>query len=134
MPRQTNITVKDGKATPLDRAFAALGVSQGIATWAENSADGSLSKRALLEFTQKNPGRNRKTAAGQLHLSVPHVVSRTIDGVPQQVVHSNVRLEVRVISDPDVPVSVIRDVFAMGRNALSDDVIEGAFIDRDGVN
>lgn len=134
MPTQTTITVNDGKATPAAHAFFPLGVNSGVANYAENPADGSISKRSLLTFTQKLPGKGRSTAAEQIELVVPYIVTETINGVPRDLVHSNVRFEVRMISDPAVPESVVNDVFAMGKNLLANADIKTAFVSRVGIN
>lgn len=134
MPVQSPITVKDGKTTPADHVFQPLGAASGVAKWAEPSADGSLTKRATLEFTQKLPGKGRSTALEMFDLVVPYVVTENIGGVNRDIVHSNVRFEVRMISDPAVPEALVNDVYAMGRNLLANADIKSAVVSRVGIN
>lgn len=134
MPAQTNITVNDGKATPLARIFKSLGVAGGVASYAENAPDGSLTKRVAMLFTQKLPGKGRSTALEQLEIVAPFVVAETKDGVTRDVVHSNVRMIVSMVSDPAVPEAFINDVFAMGKNALANTDLKVAFVAREGIN
>lgn len=134
MPNQTTLTVNDGKATPAAHAFIPLGTNNGVANYAENPADGSISKRSLLTFTQKLPGKGRSTAAEQIDLVVPYVIAETTNGVTRDVVHSNVRFEVRMISDPAVPEALVNDVFAMGKNLLLNADIKTAFVSRVGIS
>jgi hypothetical protein len=130
MPVQTPITVDDGKATPLARVFKALGVAAGVARYAESASDGSLLKRVTMIFTQKLPGKGRGTALEQIEIAYPYVVVK--DGV--EVVHSTVRMEVRMISDPAVPEAVIKDCFVIGRNMLANADMVTAFSAREGIN
>lgn len=134
MPVQQNITVNDGKATPVARIFKSLGVAGGVASYAESATDGSLTKRVAMLFTQKLPGKGRSTALEQLEIVAPYVVAETVNGVTRDTVHSNVRIIVSMVSDPAVPESFINDVFAMGKNALANADIKTAFVAREGIN
>lgn len=134
MPAQTQISVNDGKSTPVAHVFQPMGVNSGIASYAETSSDGSLTKRNLLQFTQKLPGKGRSTVLEQFDLVVPYVVTESVNGVARDLVHSNVRFEVRMISDPAVPESVVNDVFAMGKNMLAVADVKSAIVSRVGFN
>lgn len=134
MPAQSQITVLDGKATPASHVFQPMGANNGIAQYAENSSDGSLTKRNQLAFTQKLPGKGRSTVLEQIDLVVPYVVTESVNGVPRDVVHSNVRFEVRMVSDPAVPESVVKDVYFMGKNLLANSDFTTAVVSRVGIN
>lgn len=134
MPAQTQITVLDGKVTPVSHVFQPMGANNGIAQYAETSSDGSLTKRNQLVFTQKLPGKGRSTVLEQFDLVVPYVVTESINGVPRDIVHSNVRFEVRMVSDPAVPESVIKDVYSMGKNLLANSDFTTAVVSRVGIN
>lgn len=134
MPIQNTITVNDGKATPLAHAFTPLGTQNGVANWSEASSDGTLTKRNQLVFQQKLPGKGRSTVLEQFDLVVPYVVTEVVSGVARDIVHSNVRFEVRMISDPAVPEAVVNDVFAMGKNLLANTDIKTGMVTRVGIN
>lgn len=134
MPAQQNITVNDGKTTPLARIFKALGVAGGIASFAESAVDGSLTKRITMLFTQKLPGKGRSTALEQFEVTAPYVVTEVVQGVSRDTVHSNVRFVVSMISDPAVPETFLNDVYAIGKNFLANADIKAAIVAREGIN
>lgn len=129
MPSFSNLTLVDGKSTPVSHVFAPLRNPAGSAEWAEPSTDGSLTKRNTLAFTQKLPGKGRSTVSNEVQLVVPYVVTETINGVSRQVVHSNVRAILTVVCDPDVPKQFRTDARTMLCNAGKDASIAVAFDD-----
>lgn len=132
MPKQNNITVNDGKATPLSHVFQPLGVQGGIAEWAEPSADGSLTKRNQFTYTQKLPGRGRTTVLEQTELVLPYVVTEVVNGVPREVVHSNVRVLTQVVSHPEVPKAFVKDARVMNANIQTNADVASGMDDRVG--
>lgn len=116
MPVQANISVNDGKATPVAHVFEPLRAQNGIAEWAEPSIDGSLTKRNQLVYTQKLPGKGRSTVLEQTEIVIPYVVTEVVNGVPREIVHSNVRVITQVVSHPEVPGQFCKDARVMNAN------------------
>lgn len=134
MPAQTTLVLADGKATPVNHTFQPMGKANGVAQYAEASSDGSLTKRSQLVYTQKLPGKGRSTVLEQAEIVVPYVIVESVNGVSRDVIHSNVRMEIRMISDPAVPESIVNDVFALGKNLLANADMKSAFVSRVGIN
>lgn len=133
MPAPTTITINDGKSTPVAHAFAPLGVAGGVASFAEPSVDGSLVKRNTLVYTQKLPGKGRSTVVERTELVLPHVVTEVVNGVPREIVHSNVRVVTEVISHPEVPRQICKDARVMNANLQINALIATAMDDRVGI-
>ena len=133
MPAPTTITINDGKSTPVAHAFAPLGVTGGVASFAEPSTDGSLVKRNTLNYTQKLPGKGRSTVVERTELILPHVVTEVVNGVPREIVHSNVRVVTEVISHPEVPRQICKDARVMNANLQINATIAAAMDDRVGI-
>lgn len=127
MPNFTNITILDGKSTPVSHVFKTLRNPAGSAQWAEDSATGSLTKRNGLEIIQKLPSKGRSTVLNEAQLVLPYVVTETINGVPVDVIRSNVRVVCQVICDPDTPKQLRTDARVMMRNLLGDTSVADAF-------
>lgn len=134
MPQQANITLIDGKDTPVSHVFQPLGAQNGVAHWAETSADGSLTKRSQLSITQKLPGKGRSTVLERAELVIPYVVTEVVNGVSREVVHSNVRVNVEVISHPEVPKQFCEDARVMCADLITDAAVVAAWDDRVGFN
>lgn len=134
MPAPTLITINDGKATPQPHAFAPMGVAGGVATFAEQSADGSLTKRNLLTYTQKLPGKGRSTVLERTELVLPYVVTEVINGVSREIVHSNVRVVTEIISHPEVPKAYCKDARVLNANLQINATVAQAMDDRVGMN
>lgn len=134
MPVQQNITILDGKATPESHVFQPLGSQNGLAQWAEPSADGALTKRNQLSYTQKLPGKGRATVLERTELVLPYVVTEVINGVSREVVHSNVRVITEVVSHPEVPKAFCVDARVLNANLIVDATVAAAMDDRVGFN
>lgn len=132
MPAQTSITIQDGKPTPEDHVFVPLRAFNGTAEWAESSSDGSLTKRNQLTYTQKLPGKGRSTVLEQAEMVIPHVVTEVIGGVSREVVHSNIRAVVQIISHPEVPGQVVKDARVLMADLLTNAAVASAMDDRVG--
>lgn len=132
MPLQTNITINDGKSTPLAHTFQPLGSQNGQASWAEPAADGSLTKRNQLSYTQKLPGKGRSTVLERTELVLPYVVTEVVNGVSREIVHSNVRVITEVVSHPEVPKAFCVDARVLNANLLVDANVAAAMDDRVG--
>lgn len=132
MPKQQNITINDGKATPVSHVFQPVGVNAGVAEWAEPSADGSLTKRNQLTYTQKLPGRGRTTVLEQTEMVLPYIVQETVGGVTRDVVHSNVRVITQVVSHPEVPKAFCKDARVLNANLQINADVASAMDDRVG--
>lgn len=116
MPKQNTITINDGKPTPVAHAFQPLSAFNGVAQWAEQSSDGSLTKRNQLTYTQKLPGKGRSTVLEQTEMVMPYVITETVNGVARDVVHSNVRVVTTVLSHPEVPKQYVKDARVLNAN------------------
>lgn len=134
MPAPTTITVNDGKTTPVPHAFQPLGVSNGVASFAEPSADGSITKRNQLQYIQKLPGKGRSTVLERTELVLPYVVQETVNGVTRDVVHSYVRVNCEIVSHPEVPKAFVKDARVMNANLQNNATIAAAMDDRVGIN
>lgn len=132
MPKQNTITINDGKSTPVAHAFQALGASDGVAKWAEPSADGSLTKRNQMQFTQKLPGKGRSTVLEEIEMVLPYVVTEVVNGVSREIVHSNVRVITQVVSHPEVPKAFVKDARVLNANLLINADVAAAMDDRVG--
>lgn len=134
MPSPTTITVADGKATPVNHSFQPLGTQNGIASFAEPSSDGSLTKRNQLVYTQKLPSKGRSTVLERTEMILPYVVTETVNGVSREVVHSNVRVVIEIVSHPEVPKAFVKDARVMNANLLTNATVAAAMDDRVGIN
>lgn len=133
MPAPTPITINDGKATPVAHTFQPIGVSGSVASFAENSADGSLTKRNILTYTEKLPGKGRSTVLERTELVLPYIVTEVIGGVSREIVHSNVRVITEVVSDPAVPKQFCKDARVMNANLQVNATVAAAMDDRVGI-
>lgn len=134
MPDFKAITIADGKATPANHTFSPLRNPSGSAEWAEPSVSGSLTKRNGLTIIQKLPGKGRSTVLNEAQLVLPYVITETVNGVPVDVVRSNVRVVVQIITDPDVPKALRTDARVLMRNLLANADVVAAFDDVVGFN
>lgn len=134
MPAATTITINDGKATPVPHSFEPISVQNGVAQFAEPSADGSLSKRNQLTYTQKLPGKGRSTVLEQGEIVLPYIVTESVNGIPRELVHSNVRVVIQVVSHPDVPKAIVTDARALGASFLNNPTVKSAMDDRVGIS
>lgn len=132
MPKQNNITLADGKATPVQHTFQPISVANGRAEWAEPSSDGSLTKRNTLAAVQKLPGKGRSSVTEQTELALPYVVTEVVNGVPREIVHSYVRVITTVVSHPEVPKAIVKDGRVLNANLQLHADIAAAFDDRVG--
>lgn len=132
MPKQNNIAINDGKTTPVTHTFQPVGVGNGVAEWAEPSADGALTKRNTLTYTQKLPGRGRTTVLEQTEMVIPYVVQEVVGGVTRDVVHSNVRVITQVVSHPEVPKAFCKDARVLNANLQINTDVASAMDDRVG--
>lgn len=133
MPAPTTITINDGKATPVAHAFQPIGVNGSVASFAESSADGSLTKRNILTYTEKLPGKGRSTVLERTELVLPYIVTESVNGVPREIVHSNVRVVTEIVSDPAVPKQFCKDARVLNANLQINATVAAAMDDRVGI-
>lgn len=129
MPLFQNITLADGKATPVSHVFTPVRKAGAVAEWAEPSADGSLVSRNTLFVEQKLPGRGRSTASNELQIVIPVVATETINGVPRTIVIDKVRAIVQIVAGPATPKSYRTDARVLLSNALKNADVVAAFDD-----
>jgi len=130
MPALASLTVNDGETTPLAHTFVPVAVDNGIARL--KNSDGTPIGDEIITISLRETPQKYK---GRLVLTVPTMVTETINGVSVPRVDRSIIVDVNVACDKTSSTQERDNALAMAGNLLVGGVtlVDGVFRDLEGV-
>lgn len=128
MPQNAQITINDGKSTPVAHIFSPQRIdpATGIATWNERNTDTMVGNPAL-SFSMRPDNGKLRTSKGEIKLTLPKVALETINGVTSTKVLDTAIGKIELVIPTNTTAQERKDLRVMLSNALLNATFAQAF-------
>lgn len=128
MPQNAQITINDGKPTPVPHVFSPQRIDPvtGIATWNERNTDTMVGNPAI-SFSMRPDNGKMRTSKGEVKLSLPKVALETINGVTSTKVLDTAIGKIELVIPTNTTAQERKDLRVMLSNALLNATFAQAF-------